>query len=68
MSHFANFIAGEPVGANHTTANVNPSDTNDVIGDFSSGTKADVAEAIAAAKQAFPAWSRTTPQERHDIL
>lgn len=68
MSHFPNFIAGEPVGANHTTANINPSDTNDVIGDFSSGTKADVAVAIAAAKQAFPAWSRTTPQERHDIL
>lgn len=68
MSHFANFIAGEAVSANHATANINPSDTNDIIGEFASGTKADVASAVAAAKQAFPAWSRTTPQERHDIL
>jgi aldehyde dehydrogenase (NAD+) len=28
----------------------------------------DVAKAVAAAKAAFPAWSRTTPQERYDIL
>src|SRR5208337_2176941 len=29
---------------------------------------AQVADAVAAARAAFPAWSRTTPQERHDIL
>ena len=40
----------------------------DVIGEFASGTAADVKNAVAAAKAAFPAWSRTTPQERYDIL
>jgi aldehyde dehydrogenase (NAD+) len=29
---------------------------------------AQVETAIAAARAAFPAWSRSTPQERHDIL
>ena len=39
-----------------------------MVGEFASGTAADVLNAVAAAKAAFPAWSRTTPQERYDIL
>ncbi len=65
---FRNFIAGETVDASAVIPNINPSNTNDVIGEFASGTKADVDAAVAAAKAAFPAWSRSTPQVRHDVL
>lgn len=68
MSIFQNFIGGEVAAAANVSRNINPSNTNDVIGEFASGTKADADRAVAAAKAAFPAWSRTTPQERYDIL
>jgi len=65
---FSNFIGGEQVAGTQAVRNINPSNTDDVVGEFASGTAADVANAVAAAKAAFPAWSRTTPQERYDIL
>jgi alpha-ketoglutaric semialdehyde dehydrogenase len=65
---FSNFIGGEQVADTGAVRNINPSNTDDVIGEFASGTAADVAKAVATAKAAFPAWSRTTPQERYDIL
>jgi alpha-ketoglutaric semialdehyde dehydrogenase len=65
---FPLLIGGEAVVATNATANLNPSNTNDTIGEFASGTKADLERAVAAAKAAFPAWSRSTPQERHDVL
>ena len=48
--------------------NVNPSDTNDIVGEYAQGDADQTAAAIEAAHAAFPAWARTTPQERHDIL
>ena len=66
--HFKNLIAGEWVDGASVTKNINPSDTNDVVGEFARASKAQAEEAIAAAKAAFPAWSRTTPQERYEIL
>jgi alpha-ketoglutaric semialdehyde dehydrogenase len=66
--HFANFIGGEAVAASHGRENLNPSNTSDVIGEFASATKADAEKAVAAAKAAFPEWSRSNPQFRHDIL
>ena len=51
-----------------STRNINPSDTNDVVGEYAQANAAQTDAAIAAASAAFPAWSRTTPQERHDIL
>ncbi|MGL4637184.1 MAG: aldehyde dehydrogenase family protein [Beijerinckiaceae bacterium] len=65
---FSNLIAGETAKAAQASANVNPSNLKDVIGDFASGTKADADAAIDAASAAFPAWSRSNPQLRHDIL
>jgi aldehyde dehydrogenase (NAD+) len=67
MSH-ANLIAGAWVAGGETVPNVNPSDTGDVIGEYERATAAQAADAIAAARQAFPAWARTTPQERADLL
>ena len=63
-----NYIAGEWVGADETAANVNPSNTDDVIGRYARASRADAERAIAAAKAAFPAWSRSGVQQRHDML
>src|SRR6187549_3101874 len=68
MGLHQNFIAGEWVKGDKVTKNINPSDTNDVIGEYVQATAADTEAAIAAAHAAAPSWSRTTPQERHDIL
>jgi aldehyde dehydrogenase (NAD+) len=68
MIQAQNFIAGEWRKAAKEVANINPSNTGDVVGQFPQADAADVETAIAAAKAAFPAWSRTTVQQRHDIL
>jgi len=66
--HARNFIAGEWIAAAEQAPDINPSNTGEVVGEFPRATKADADRAIAAAKAAFPAWSRSTPQERHDAL
>jgi alpha-ketoglutaric semialdehyde dehydrogenase len=66
--HAKNFIGGEWVEASQKAPNLNPSNTQDVIGEFPRASRADAERAIAAAREAFPAWSRSTPQARHDIL
>jgi len=65
---FKNLIAGEWAGASNASRNINPSDTNDVVGEYAQGSVEDMNNAVAAAKAAFPSWSRTTPQERYEIL
>jgi aldehyde dehydrogenase (NAD+) len=62
-----NYIAGEWVGGD-AVPDINPSNTNDVVGHYARATADDVKTAIAAAKAAFPAWSRSGIQQRHDIL
>jgi acyl-CoA reductase-like NAD-dependent aldehyde dehydrogenase len=63
-----NLIAGEWVEANQARRNVNPSDLSDVIDEYGQGSAEDVARAIDAAHTALPAWSRSTPQVRADLL
>jgi alpha-ketoglutaric semialdehyde dehydrogenase len=63
-----NFIGGEWVAASNGADNVNPSNTGDVIAEYGRGSRADAERAIAAARDAFPAWSRSNPQARHDAL
>jgi aldehyde dehydrogenase (NAD+) len=63
-----NYIAGEWIAAGEGKPSINPSDTNDVVGRFPQATAADAERAIAAARAAFPAWSRSGIQQRHDIL
>jgi alpha-ketoglutaric semialdehyde dehydrogenase len=65
---FANFIDGQSVDSAERNLDINPSNLHDVVGDFARGTRADVDRAVASARQAFAKWSRTTPQERFDIL
>ena len=66
--HARNFIAGEWVAASDLAPDVNPSNTAEIVGHFPRATKADTERAIAAARAAFPGWSRSTLQERHDVL
>ena len=63
-----NYIGGEWVAGGAATRNVNPSNTDDVIGEYAQATAEQAGEAIDAARAASFAWSRSTPQERHDIL
>jgi alpha-ketoglutaric semialdehyde dehydrogenase len=63
-----NYIAGEWCVGEDASPNINPSNTNDFIGSFTLASAEDAERAIAAAKAAFPAWSRSSIQERHDIL
>jgi acyl-CoA reductase-like NAD-dependent aldehyde dehydrogenase len=67
MSIHQNLIAGEWVGA-AAMADINPSNTNDVVGEYAGATAADVQQAIAAARAAAPAWARSGLLERHAVL
>lgn len=68
MTVHRNFIAGEWVAASASAPNINPSDVTDAIGDYARATRAEAETAVAAAKAAFPAFARTTPQARADAL
>ncbi|MGK9165447.1 aldehyde dehydrogenase family protein [Inquilinus limosus] len=68
MSVHANYIAGSWVEGPDAVKNVNPSDLSDVIGEYARADRAQAEQAIAAARAAFPKWSMTTLQERHDLL
>ncbi len=63
-----NYIAGEWVEGASVTRNVNPSNTDDVIGEFAQASAAQLDTAVNAARAALPAWARSTVQERHDVL
>jgi alpha-ketoglutaric semialdehyde dehydrogenase len=56
------WVAGDPA------PNINPSDTSDIVGYYARADGAQTQDAIAAAKAAFPDWSRSTPLERHAVL
>ena len=63
-----NYVAGEWSAGAGISRNVNPSNTKDIVGEYARADSAQTLLAIAAAKAAFPKWSRSTPQERFDAL
>ncbi len=67
---FQLFIAGEWVDSvsGQTFESRNPADTRDLVGEFQTGTAADVARAIRAAEIAGVAWRRTPAPKRGEIL
>ena len=67
-SPHCNLIGGEWRAPSSLTADINPSNTDETVGEFASATAGDVAAAIDAARAAFPAWSRVTAQQRADVL
>ncbi|MBT2325454.1 aldehyde dehydrogenase family protein [Variovorax paradoxus] len=46
----------------------NPSDTREVVAEYARADRSQTEAAIRAAADAFPHWSRTTPQRRADVL
>jgi alpha-ketoglutaric semialdehyde dehydrogenase len=68
MTVHRNFIGGEWITAANAAPDINPSDISDVVGEYARASAADADMAVAAAKAAFPACSRMTPQARVDAL
>jgi aldehyde dehydrogenase (NAD+) len=65
---YPNLIDGRRVDSTERQPDINPSNTADVVGEFARATTVELKDAIASARQAFAKWSRTTPQERFDVL
>ena len=68
MTEYRQLIGGEWVaGGDGTYDIVNPA-TEEVVAAAPEASADDVARASAAAAEAFPAWSRTSPEERAALL
>jgi aldehyde dehydrogenase (NAD+) len=68
LQSFPHYINGQAIDSTDRNTDVNPSNVQDVVGEFARATSAELDQAIASAREAFKKWSRTTPQERFDIL
>jgi aldehyde dehydrogenase (NAD+) len=67
MTPHRNLIGGEWT-AGTVSPNINPSDTNDVIGEYDQASVTQAQDAVAAARQSFAVWSRTGIQARAEML
>lgn len=63
-----NLIGGKWTEGAGETPNVNPSNTNDIVGMYASANAEQVKQAISAAKSASREWAHSPIQKRHDIL
>ncbi len=63
-----NYIGGEWVESKGEIVDVVNPATNKVIAKVPISTKAEIDSAVAAAKEAFPEWRRTTPLARSRLL
>jgi len=68
MDVHGNLIAGNWEVGNDALDNINPSDTNDLVGRYTIASIPDTKTAIEAARAATSAWARSTTQLRSDIL
>jgi 1-pyrroline-5-carboxylate dehydrogenase len=62
------YINGEDRRTPRTFPKLNPADQQQLLGQFASGTAADVDDAIRAARRAFETWKRTPVAERLCLL
>jgi aldehyde dehydrogenase (NAD+) len=65
---FSNYIGGEWAAGTSWSANRNPSDLGDVIGEYAQADADQTRAAVAAAARAFPAWSVSSIQDRANLL
>lgn len=63
-----NLINGQWVAGDSYSPNVNPSNTGDVLGQYTQANAAQMDAAVQAARAAFPAWSTSGIQARSDAL
>jgi len=64
----SNLIAGSWVAGSEAAPNINPSNTDDIVGHYARANGADTALAISAAKSAAVDWAMSGPQQRYDVL
>lgn len=62
------FIAGKAVPGEGTLFDVLEPATGGVLGQCADATEAQLEAAVAAAREAFPAWAATPPEQRRKIL
>lgn len=67
---YLNYIDGNWSAASdgRITPDINPANTNQVLGTFPSASRADAARAVDAAADAFPLWARTPMPKRGEIM
>jgi alpha-ketoglutaric semialdehyde dehydrogenase len=67
---YLNFIGGQwvPGSTQRTFPNINPANTDDVVGAFQASGPDDVAAAFAAAEKAHPAWAAMPAPRRGEYL
>jgi len=65
---FPNLIGGRSIDSSERTPDINPSNLSDTVGEFARASNEDLRGAIQSAREACAKWSRTTPQERFDVL
>jgi len=70
MTIYRSFIGGEWIdsASGKSLPNINPANTNDVIGEAQIATRDEARRAVEAAYQAFKAWKKTPAPTRGKIL
>ena len=63
-----NYINGRWVDGVDNIPDVNPSDTRDVVGEFSQASTAQVEEAVDAARKAQAIWADSGLEQRYNVL
>ena len=63
-----NYIAGEWRKGASDIANINPSDTSDIIGHFAQASRNDLEDAISAARGASKIWAASGLETRYNAL
>src|SRR4051794_17707380 len=70
MQTYRSFIGGKWIdsASGKTSPNINPADTNDIIGEAQMCTREEARSAVEAAYNAFKGWKRTPAPQRGRIL
>ena len=63
-----NFIAGDWVKGSSSISNINPSDTNDVIGEYAQANNAQLEDALNSSQIAQKQWAATGLEQRQAVL
>ncbi|MGE1527079.1 aldehyde dehydrogenase family protein [Pseudomonas ceruminis] len=63
-----NYIAGQWVEGASINRNINPSDTNNIVGEYARADASQAKQAVDAAHDAQPAWARLSAEQRGDAL
>jgi aldehyde dehydrogenase (NAD+) len=63
-----NLVDGSWRDGDDEAVDINPSNTDDTVGSYTLASRALTEDAVVAARRAFPKWSRSGIQLRHDIL